>query len=175
MKNFKWIMLISIFVIGFNVTSLQAQKKEKRKERSPDQTELLVKRDGLLLIKAIERRGKYAIEIDAGYDKEGNKNVIYRNEKEEQLLNKTVSSGSLITVLDLLHRVGFKVIQTYAIVNSDNLVEHYYLLSYENFIEDDSDQRGKKRIKQQRSNQNRAKMSPEEIERRKKIIKNRKK
>ena len=174
MSNFKWIMLISILMLGLNVTSLQAQKKERKESKSSDQAEFQVKRNGLLLIKAIERKGKYSISIDAGLTKEGDKNVIYRNEKEQQLLEKTISSGSLITVLDLLDRVGYKVFQTYAITNSDMLIEHYYLLSFEKIDYSDSYQADKKRMKKQRSNQNRPQLSPEEIEKRQKVIKNRK-
>lgn len=174
MKNLKWIMLISIFMLGISVTSLQAQKKERKESRSSDKAEMHAKLDGYILIKAIERKGKFAIKIDAGLNKEGQRNVIYRNEKEQQLLEKTISSGSLITVLDLLDRAGYKVKQTYAVTNSDMLVEHYYLLSFENIDFDDSYQSNKKRLNQKRSNQNKPKLSPEEIEKRRKIIKNRK-
>ena len=166
MKKFNLILLISILMLGLNLTSLQAQK-HKKESKDDNKIEQQVKRSGLLFVKAEERvRGKYGIEIDAGLNKEGKPNIIYRNNKEKELLEDIVSSASIVTVLDLLDRVGYKVEQAYAVQNGD-LTTHYFVLKYQDREANDRDGYAVK--KKKRNNQNRAQMSPEEIEKRKKM------
>lgn len=162
-----------------NISNAQ-QKKEKKQEtrtatatavttddRKMDQEGAVV--EGYVFIKAIEQDfGKFDIRINAGIDKEGGERRIVSNGKEEERFNRVLETRSLVNLLSFMQRMGYHIETSYALVNKDEIV-HYYLMNNNVKAEMNADQMqtSDQMMEQRRANQNRPKLSPEEIEKRK--------
>ena len=174
MKSFSrlmFIMLLAIMLIP-NISSAQRRKSKKEQNAAiaseQSQRSYSQASDYLIMIRAIERElGIYEIKIDGGFDKEGNKRRVARNAKEEEIINRIIESRSLVNALSAFTKRGYEIKSSYA-VSVKGEINHYYLLGTVSY-KDTDDTRDRERVtNQRRQNQNRAKLSPEEIEQRKK-------
>ncbi len=167
------VVLLSVLMMpGFSVAQKKKEKKELTSAAAPDQaTRPSPSGSGNFVhIKAIEREfGMYELSIDGGVDAEGNKKRLARSAKEEDKLNRFIEAKSLVNILAFFSKRGYEIKTSYAIPIKDHTC-HYYLLSNSGnkAAKQNEDPRDEADIQQRRANQNRPKLSPEEIEQRKK-------
>ncbi|MCF8370646.1 MAG: hypothetical protein K9H64_03420 [Bacteroidales bacterium] len=177
MNTFFRILFIGVLALVLvpNISNAQ-NKREKEKEsrtavttddRKIDQDGAVV--EGYVFIKAVEQDfGKFDIRINAGIDKEGGERRIVSNGKEEERFNRVLETRSLVNLLSFMQRMGYHIETSYALANKDEIV-HYYLMNNnsKSGMNADEMQTSDQMMEQRRANQNRPKLSPEEIEKRK--------
>ena len=154
-KHFKLcvLLLLMVFISG-GVSLAQNERKSGAKQNKSNKAEF----SGIVHIKAIEKGDyKYNLAIDFGFTKEGKKRVFAKTEKEKGNLDKVIKSESLVEALNFFMKRGYAINSSYAVGGKQ--IIHYYTLSPEK-----ATTQAKAGNKQKK--QNRPKISPEEIEKR---------
>lgn len=177
MNTFVKILLIGMMAILLVPNHSFAQSK---KERKSEDTRTLASRDdqkmesqnraveGFVLIKAVEMDfGKFEIRVHTGVDKEGNERKLASNSKEEERLNRTMESRSLVNMLSFMQKLGYQIESSYSVAVKDEIIHYYLMGNFKGAMNADMPLTDDQMMEQGRANQNRPKLSPEEIEKRK--------
>jgi hypothetical protein len=160
MRTNRILLLILVLIISMGTGFGQTARKEESKDEKAGKSG----RDGIIpvvIVKAIEReRGRYSLELDAGKTKDGKPQSLARNEKEAETEKKLLNEGSLVDLLGALYRLGYQLESSYAI--KDESIVHYHI-----FVKQGEVSQGGNPNASPSANQNKPRMTPEDLEKRK--------
>ncbi len=154
-KHVKLCLLLLLMVSISGGTSIaQNARKGSTKQSKANKAEF----SGVIQIKATEKGNyKYDLDIDFGLTKEGKKKVFAKTEKEKANFDKVIKSGSLVEALNFFMKRGFSINTSYAVGGKQ--IIHYYTLS-------PAEGTAKTKATAKQKKQNKPKISPEELEKR---------